>query len=120
MTATAIRPRGFWGERQEAMRSIVLSLLLMVLSVTGCATVHNTPAQDSAWERWTACDHFATIALERIDVDGRLVVAGYPHEVAPFTACMREATADQTRRGVAAGPQPNLFVKLFGCMGGAM
>ncbi len=101
------------------MRSIGLSLLMVTVIATGCATVRNTPAQGLAWERWKACDHFAAITLERIDLDGRLVVTGYTSEAAPFTACVREAAADQVRRGVAAGPQAPVLVKLFGCMGGA-
>ena len=101
------------------MRSIGVSLLMLVVMAAGCATVRNTPAQDLAWERWKTCDHFATITLERIDLDGRLVVRGYESEAARFTACVREAAADQVRRGIAAGPQAAVLVKLYGCMGGA-
>lgn len=101
------------------MRSIELSLLVLMVTAAGCATLRNTPAQDLAWERWKTCDHFAAITLERIDPDGRLVVNGYASEAAPFTACVREAAADQIRRGVAAGPQAAVLVRLHGCMGGA-
>jgi hypothetical protein len=92
---------------------------MLVVTAAGCATVRNTPVQDLAWERWKACDHFAAITLERIDLDGRLVVRGYEYEAAPFTACVREAAADQVRRGIAGGPQAAVLVKLYGCMGGA-
>ena len=102
------------------MRSIGLSLLMLVVTAAGCATLRNTPAQDLAWERWKACDHFAAMTLERIDLDGRLVVKGYEYEAAPFTACVREAAADQVRRGIAAEPQAAVLVKLYGCMGGPM
>jgi hypothetical protein len=102
------------------MRSIVLSLLMTGMTAAGCATARNTPAQDLGWERWSACDHFSTIALDRIELDGRLVVTGYEHEVAPFTACVREVAADQARRGAQAGPQSAVLVKLYGCQGGAM
>jgi hypothetical protein len=101
------------------MRSIGLSLLMLVVMAAGCATVRNTPAQDLAWERWKTCDHFAALTLERIDLDGRLVVRGYEFEAAPFTACVREAAADQVRRGLAAEPQAAVLVRLYGCMGGA-
>lgn len=101
------------------MRSIGLSLLMVAVIATGCATVRNTPTQDLAWERWRACDHFAAVTLERIDLDGRLVVTGYVSEAAPFTACVREAAADQVRRGIAASPQAAVLVKVYGCMGGA-
>ena len=102
------------------MSSIVLSLLIVVTTAAGCATARNTLAQDLAWERWRACDRFSTIALDRIDLDGRLVVTGHAHEAAPFTSCVREAGADQNRRGVAPGPQAGVLVKLYGCQGGAM
>jgi len=99
------------------MRPIGFSLLMLLVTAAGCATVRNTPAQ--AWERWQACDHFAAIALERIDLDGRLVVRAYEYEAAPFAACVREAAADQVRRGITAGPQAAVLVKLYGCLGGA-
>jgi hypothetical protein len=102
------------------MRWTVLSLVLGVLTAAGCATAHNSPAQDLAWERWKACDHFVTITLERIDLDGRVVVRGNEHEAAPFTTCVHEAAAGQVRRGVAAWPQEAVLVKLYGCQGGAM
>ncbi len=101
------------------MRSTALGLL-MVVAASGCAPTHNTPAQDLSWERWRACDHFTTIALDRVDVDGRLVVKGYQYEAALFTACVREAAADQVRRGVPAEPSVAVLVKLYGCLGGAM
>ena len=102
------------------MRSTALGLLVGVVVAYGCATVHNTPAQNLSWERWRACDHFTTIALDRVDADGRLVVKGYQYEAAPFTACVREAAADQVRRGVSAGSPAVVLVKLYGCLGGAM
>jgi hypothetical protein len=102
------------------MSSIVLSLLVVVITAAGCATVRNTPAQDLAWGRWKACDRFSTITLDRIDLDGRLVVNGHAHEAAPFTSCVRAAAADQSHRGVAPGPQAGVLVKLYGCQGGAM
>jgi hypothetical protein len=102
------------------MRAMALSLLMVAVIGAGCAAARNTPAQDLAWERWKACDHFAAITLERIDLDGRLVVTGYEHEAAPFTTCVREAAADQARRQASAGPTAAVLVKLYGCVGGAM
>ncbi len=93
---------------------------MVAVIAAGCATARNTPAQDLAWERWKACDHFAAITLERIDLDGRLVVSGYEHEAAPFTTCVREAAADQASRGASAGLTAAVRVKLYGCQGGAM
>jgi TolA-binding protein len=101
------------------MRSIVLSLML-VASAAGCAAARNAPAQDLAWERWGTCNHFSTITLERIELDGRLVVNAYEVDQARFAACVREAADDQIRRGAAPVPQAVVLVKIYGCQGGAM
>jgi len=99
-------------------RSIALALLVTTGTVAGCSLVGNTPAQDLSWERWRACDRFATIALDRIDTDGRLVVKGQELEAAPFRACVNQVAADQARRGVATSPDAVVLVKLYGCIGG--
>lgn len=101
------------------MRSIVLGLVI-VATAAGCAAARNTPAQDLAWERWGACNHFSSIAFDRIDLDGRLVVNAYEVDRAQFAACMTEAAADQVRRGVVAMPQMVVLVKNYECQGGAM
>ena len=101
------------------MRSIVLGLML-VATAASCAAARNTPAQDLAWERWGACNHFSTITIERIELDGRLVVNGFEVDDARFAACVREAAADQVRRGGVAMPQALVLVKIYGCQGGAM
>jgi hypothetical protein len=81
--------------------------------------MRNSPAQELAWERWQACDRFSTISLERIEMDGRLIVAAQAMEATPFTACVRESAAAQARRGVvAAAPASLVLVKIFGCQGG--
>jgi hypothetical protein len=99
------------------MRTIVL--VVLVLMATGCATAGNTPAQELAWERWGACNHFSTVNLDRVDQDGRLVVLAYQVDGAPFSACVQEAAAAQVHRGVVAMPQAILLVKYYGCLGGA-
>lgn len=101
------------------MRSIVLGPLVMA-TAAGCAAARNTPAQVLAWERWGACNHFSTITMDRIDLDGRLLVNGYEVDGARFSACVREAAADQVRRGAAPVPQAVVLVKTYGCQGGAM
>jgi hypothetical protein len=100
------------------MRSIVLSLMLV--AAAGCAVARNTPAQDLAWERWGVCNHFSTITFERIELDGRLVVAAYEVDHARFAACVREAADEQIRRGAAPVPEAVVLVKNYGCQGGAM
>jgi hypothetical protein len=101
------------------MRSIVLGLV-MVATAAGCAAARNTPAQELAWERWGACNHFSTISFDRIELDGRLVVNAYQVDHARFAACVREAADDQIRRGAAPVPQAVVLVKIYGCQGGAM
>ena len=101
------------------MRSIVLSLML-VAAAAGCAAARNTPAQELAWERWGACNRFSTITLDRIELDGRLVVAAYEADGARFGACVRESADDQIRRGAVPVPQAVVLVKNYGCQGGAM
>jgi hypothetical protein len=98
---------------------IVPGLLLLLVLPAGCASMRNTAAQDLGWERWRTCDRFSTIALERIEVDGRLVVRSYERPADAFTACVRETAAAQAGRGVAvAAPSSLVRVKFFGCTGG--
>jgi len=106
------------GPRKTGRGSIVLALLVTTSTAAGCSLVGNTPAQELSWERWRACDRFATIGLDRIDTDGRLVVKGQELEAAPFTACVRAVAADQARRGVATSPDAVVLVKLYGRIGG--
>ena len=106
------------GPLKSGWASTALALLVTTSTAAGCALAGNTPAQELSWERWKACDRFATIALDRIDTDGRLVVKGYEFEAAPFTACVRAVAADQARRGAAASPEAVVLVKLYGCIGG--
>jgi hypothetical protein len=101
------------------MRALAVGFVLMMAASTGCASMGNSPAQELAWERWRACDRFSTISLERIEMDGRLVVTGQEMEAAAFTTCVRESAAAQARQGVAAaGPVSLVLVKIFGCTGG--
>jgi len=101
------------------MRSIVLGVLVMA-TAAGCAAARNTPAQELAWERWGACNRFSTITLDRIDLDGRLVVNGYQVDEGRFSACVRAAAADQVRRGAGDVPQAVVLVRIYGCQGGVM
>ena len=101
------------------MRSIVLGRLVMA-TAAGCAAARNTPAQELAWERWGACKHFSTITIDRVELDGRLVVNGFEADDARFSARVREAAADQVRRGAAPVPQAVVLLKIYGCQGGAM
>ena len=103
------------------MRALAVGFVLVMVASTGCASMGNSPAQELAWERWRACDRFSTISLERIEMDGRLIVTGQEMEAAAFTTCVRESAATQARQGVAAAaaaPVSLVLVKTFGCTGG--
>src|SRR5215472_17214900 len=96
--------------RKAGRGSIALALLVTMGTAAGCALVGNTPAQELSWERWKTCDRFATIALDRIDSDGRLVVKGQEMEATSFKACVREAATDQVRRGAIANSEVPVLV----------
>ncbi len=49
---------------------------VVVLFLTACAAMQNTPAQDVAQEAWNSCPKAANIRLDRIDVDGRIYYTG--------------------------------------------
>jgi hypothetical protein len=101
------------------MRFTVVSFVIIIATTAGCATSRNTLAQDLAWERWKACDHFTAVTLDRIELDGRIIVNGYENTVAPFTACVHTAAADQSRAGGAPMPPSLVLAKIYGCQGGA-
>jgi len=69
--------------------------------LAGCSGL--TPTQELAWDRWKACDHFATIRMTRIGEDGHIVVTGREYETAVFAACVQRVALDQSRRGAAVG-----------------
>ena len=73
--------------------------------VGGCATMpRNTPAQDLAWERWYACNRFASVQLQRIDLEGHVTAQHRIHgEFRLWQNCMKEAAAKQRRAGHQIG-----------------
>jgi len=91
----------------------MLGFMMVCAIVTGCVSL-NTPAQDLAWERWRSCDHFATILLDRIELDGRVVVSGAEYEAAAFTECIRRVAAEQVGHGADAGLQATVLIYLRG------
>jgi hypothetical protein len=82
--------------------------LAVFLLFAGCGSMSNTLAQDLAWERWKKCDHFNNVALQRIELDGRIWVEtrNGNADLAPWQACMQQAAAEQAAksRAVAATP----------------
>jgi hypothetical protein len=77
-----------------AARRVAVAL---ALAAAGCLTGAQTFEQDLAYQRWKRCDTFATIVLQRIDTDGRVVVLGRTAEQYPFLSCMAEQAREQQK-----------------------
>jgi hypothetical protein len=59
--------------RRRAAMSLVLTTGVLLVLMPGCATLANTPAQDLARSRWTACRTQVTdTELQRVQPDGRI------------------------------------------------
>jgi len=69
----------------------------MAIGAAGCMTGAQTIEQDLAYQRWKRCDTFATMALVRINTDGRVIVTGREEEKGPFLACMAEEVREQRK-----------------------
>lgn len=64
--------------------------LAPAMAAAGCMTGAQTFEQDLAYQRWKRCDTFATIVLQRVNTDGRVIVTGRETEQEQFLACMAE------------------------------
>jgi len=53
--------------------------------------------QALAFQRWRRCDTFATITLQRIDLDGRVIVTGGETDQGRFLECMAAEAREQQR-----------------------
>ena len=62
----------------------------VALAGAGCLTGAQTFEQDLAYQRWQRCNTFATIVLQRISTDGRVLVTGRETEQSQFLHCMAE------------------------------
>jgi len=67
------------------------------LVAAGCTTGAQTMEQDLAYQRWRHCDTFATITLQRIDLDGRVIVTGGETDQERFLECMAAEAREQRR-----------------------
>ena len=75
----------------------IVVALAPAMAAAGCMTGAQTFEQDLAFQRWKRCDTFATIVLQRIDTDGRVIVIGRETEQYQFLNCMAEQTREQQR-----------------------
>lgn|GEM_PF-2019579 len=71
--------------------------ICFALIAAGCTTGAQTFAQDLAYQRWQRCNTFATIVLQRINTDGRVIVTGRETEQEQFLNCMAEQAREQRR-----------------------
>ena len=52
---------------------VVLAPTALGLLMAACASLHNTPAQDLAWNRWTACHiQISGTDIRTVLLDGRI------------------------------------------------
>ena len=65
--------------RQSARRwwldptPVVVVAAALALLMAACASLHNTPAQDLAWDRWTAChNQISGTDIRTVGLDGRI------------------------------------------------
>ena len=55
------------------MASLVMTTATLSMLTAGCASLANTPAQDVAWGRWTACHPQAPgTEIRMVRLDGRI------------------------------------------------
>ena len=79
------------------------------LLLAGCASFQNTPAQDLAWSRWTACRAQVTdTEVNRVQLDGRISFwYSGPGQRQSMLECLRQAAKDGPSLPEAVGdPRP--------------
>ena len=69
----------------------------LALAAAGCMTGAQTFEQDLAYQRWQRCNTFATIVLQRITTDGRVVVTGRETDQHEFLRCMAAQGREQQK-----------------------
>ncbi len=63
----------------------------------GCMTGAQTIEQDLAYQRFQRCSQWPSIVLQRINVDGGVIVTGRETEQDQFLACMAEQAREQRK-----------------------
>ena len=104
-------------EAEEIVRPF-RPLALALLLATGCATV--TPAEhlrnDVFWDAAHECDHFGTLNVVGIDVDGTVSLRANAEsraELRLFLECLRQAVRSRVERRRQAGEPvpPELLIE---------
>ena len=72
------------------------STAIVALLMVACATVKNTPAQDEAWSRWTACrSQVPGTEIRNVQLDGRITFwANGMFQGQSMLDCLRRAGKD--------------------------
>jgi hypothetical protein len=80
--------------RREGQRLMIAAALGLL--VAACASLVNTPAQDLAWTRWTACHAQVSGTLIRtVQMDGRISFWSYgPGDRNAMLECLRQAAKE--------------------------
>ncbi len=84
--------------QRRATTALVMATTALSLLANGCASLVNTPAQDTAWNRWRICQtEVPGTEIKNVQLDGRIVF-WY------FGPGDRQAMLDCLRRAGSAGP----------------
>lgn len=87
-------------------RLLAYSVVPLTL-LAGCASMHNTLAQDLAWQRVDKCQRIgAAVTVTRVDPNGTIWYEwrGGSHGASDFEACLRNAAAEQAKQQRVAPP----------------
>jgi hypothetical protein len=82
--------------RRRAAMSLILAAGVLSVLISGCASLANTPEQDLALSRWTACRTQVPGAdLRRVQTDGRIFFwFSGPGDAQAMVACLGGAGKD--------------------------
>ena len=89
-------------------RNVATTLLVLIVLLSGCASMQNTPQQDYVWEMGRHCNT-SDMQMTRVEVDGRYWVQGASNVInlKPYFECMQEQSrAHPYREWLKAQPKP--------------
>ncbi len=87
-----------WRKRGH-LAAMLHAVVIAPLLAAGCASMNDTVAQGLAETRWRECDHFATVRLDRIALDGHVFASADLPDLAEFRGCIEGKAAEQIRDG---------------------
>ena len=92
----AMKYRSPLRRRRAAMSMVLTTRIILLVFMSGCATLANMPAQDLALSRWTACRTQVTgTDLRWVQPDGRIVFWNNgPGDDQAMRECLRRMAKD--------------------------